>query len=157
MRYPLSRVDLVYTAGLFDGEGCISIPKTKPSLKYRRITPSYELQIKITNNYLPVLDWLKENYGGSIYLHSVKLPRNPHPVGDWYLTATKASEFLQSISPYLKIKDKEAIVAIGFQEFKDKRFNKKAKKTISEVNIMEDAHRLLRLLKEDKNAVLETN
>ena len=124
--------DLAYTAGLLDGEGTISIQvfnytryaprkKKKGQGVYGRKTPTgFELRISIDNTYLPLGIWLKERFGGIVYIHK----GNRLPLFRWILKSEKARIFLLSVFPYLTIKKTQAEVAIAFQEVKNKRIGK---------------------------------
>lgn len=64
----LSVADLVYCAGLFDGEGSVFIRKRDVKSKY----PSYYLEISVTNTHLPTIQWIKGLWG----LGTVRLKKN---------------------------------------------------------------------------------
>lgn len=103
---------IAYTAGLFDGEGCVLLNKQSPR-KNGKTTPYY-LKISIRSTYKPVIEWLRETYGGSI--GASKPYKVTHkPSWEWLLYSNDALRFLQSVRPYLKIKLDEAIIGIEFQ------------------------------------------
>lgn len=117
-RGKVSEIDNAYTAGLFDGEGSVSI------LKARRSNPNYKcaqhiLCLTCTNTHKETIEWLSETYGASKALR--KRQRN-HPkwkdAYGWTISAIKALEFLKLIYPYLKIKKEQARIAIEFQTSK---------------------------------------
>ena|SRR3990167_10228679 len=82
-------MDIRYIAGFFDGEGYVGFGF--------RMRP----EVRIVHTYLPVLEQLKELYGGGIY------PRKKTPVRhkiayDWVLVdSQKVYKFLSDIRPYL--------------------------------------------------------
>ena len=87
-----------YAAGLFDGEGSIS-------LVCNRSNRSHSPQVAVASNDREVLTWLQNRWGGSIV---TKQPRKAtHSVSfDWRLTDRRALTFLQSIRPFLVIERK---------------------------------------------------
>jgi hypothetical protein len=90
--------EIAYTAGLFDGEGSIS-------LVCNRRNRSHSPQIAIASNDREVLSWFQKRWGGSIV---TKQPRKPtHSVSyDWRLTDRRALAFLRTIRPFLVIERK---------------------------------------------------
>ena len=130
----VKETDLSYTAGLLDGEGTVSIQvfnysryaprkKKKGQGVYGRKTPTgFELRVSIDNTYLPLGPWLKDRFGGIVYIHSDK--GKNLPLFRWILKSEKARMFLLSVFPYLTIKKSQAEIAISFQEVKNKRTGK---------------------------------
>jgi hypothetical protein len=90
--------ELAYAAGLFDGEGSISLVRQKNNR-------SHSPQVAVASTDLEVLHWLQDRYGGSIV---TKQPRkSSHSVSyDWRLTDRRALAFLELIRPYLVIERK---------------------------------------------------
>lgn len=117
----IDTITLAYTAGFIDAEGCIHVSLLLPSKANRRVTPRYHLHLKVSNTDLPVLEWLKSNFGGAIVKHH---SRNESRVGNewsaawhWQISGKSAQDCLKLILPYLKIKKQQAIAAIEFQDF----------------------------------------
>jgi len=90
--------ELAYAAGLFDGEGSISLVRQNNNRSHSR-------QVAVASNDYEVLAWFQNRFGGSIV---TKQPRkSTHSVSyDWRLTDRRALTFLQLIRPYLLIKRK---------------------------------------------------
>ena len=90
--------ELAYAAGLFDGEGSISLVRQKNNR-------SHSPQVAVASNDYEVLAWFQKRFGGSIV---TKQPRkSTHSVSyDWRLTDRRALAFLQLIRPYLVIERK---------------------------------------------------
>lgn len=90
--------DLAYAAGLFDGEGSISLVRQNSNR-------SHSPQVAVASNDCEVLLWLQKRFGGSIV---TKQPRkSTHSVSyDWRLTDRRALTFLKLIRPYLVIERK---------------------------------------------------
>lgn len=94
----MDAIEIAYAAGLFDGEGSISLVR-------QRVNRSHSPQVSVTSTDLEVLVWLQKRMGGNIV---TKQPRKPaHSVSyDWRLTDRRALIFLQLIRPYLVIERK---------------------------------------------------
>jgi excisionase family DNA binding protein len=103
----LSQVNLAYIAGLFDGEGSISIT-------HRKQWNYFYLGITISNTYLPVVERVQQLLGGSIGGKRYKNPK--YKIGYWWrIDCRQAGQVLEMLLPYLIIKRQKAIVAIKFQ------------------------------------------
>lgn len=97
-----------YIAGLFDGEGHVSI-----TWATRRGVKCPKLCVKISNTHLPVLLKIKAMYGGSIYANKKQY--------ESYLqcyvlsfTVEQSKKFLKDILPYTIIKQSQIIEALKF-------------------------------------------
>jgi hypothetical protein len=102
--------DIIYMAGLFDGEGYVGIHKRK-NLKTN--TTSYMLLIRIEMTYPKLLRWVQQTFGG--FLHQVRPRPNCKETYVWGLNAEKALNFLNLISAYSKLKQKHIKIATRFQ------------------------------------------
>lgn len=91
-------IEAAYAAGLFDGEGSISLVR-----QHNNRWPSP--QVAVASADYEVVQWFRVRFGGSIV---TKQPRmSTHSVSyDWRLTGRRALGFLQSIRPYLVIERK---------------------------------------------------
>ena len=85
---------LAYTAGLIDGEGCISLNRHRPnSFRF----PS----VAVTNTTIELLNFLKENFGGDITIR--KVYKSSHKqTWYWRILRSHAIPFLKEILPYMK-------------------------------------------------------
>jgi hypothetical protein len=102
-----------YVAGLFDGEGMIRITKwRKPNSSHIR----YALYGRIGMSYLPVIEALKLNYGGSLSenRHDLRNPKNRIQF-NWTIASQGAASFLRRIQPYSVVKRDEIAVALELQ------------------------------------------
>lgn len=112
----MKKTDMAYMAGIFDGEGSISIGRHK---KRENWNPSYCLKVTIVmcNPYIPNL--FRMAFGGAIACYQPRIDRKL-PTWHWYLSSKKAAFFLETLGPYLRLKRDEARLAIAFQ--KNKRY-----------------------------------
>jgi hypothetical protein len=110
---------LAYCAGFFDGEGhiCIAYSKAKiggsPKSKYAR----YSLRVAATQCSGPVIQWMKDNFGGRVYYSVGKRSYDDGQYGrwNWELSSARAATFLAAIRPWLIVKAEEADLALKFQ------------------------------------------
>src|SRR5215469_13265102 len=112
-RNPCS-IDIAYAAGLFDGEGSITIGrrKTKGARK-----PTYFVEILMGNTSLSVLEWMKQKFGGRITHNGGNRHNENHrQAWRWMASTRQAGRVLRLLLPFLKIKEKQAKLAISFQE-----------------------------------------
>jgi hypothetical protein len=106
---------LAYVAGLLDGEGCILISRHKKQRASGKVGLEYFFQVGITNTDKPIIDWLKTTFGGNVSNHSSSSKNKGKPGWQWRLSSKHARPFLVSILPHLRIKQKQAALAIEFQ------------------------------------------
>ena len=102
-------MNIHYLAGLFDGEGSVSIYKIK-----KNRNPQYVLKIKIYSTKKKILNEIKEEFGGSI-IKKDKQKNNHKSCYYWTTTTKKAKRVLNSMLPDLRIKQEHAKLAIEFQ------------------------------------------
>jgi len=104
--------DFSYIAGFFDGEGCITSTIVK---KKNRDTHHVYSIIIITNTNLEVLKYIQKVFGfGRINEKKYEKHRKTRC---WAYTIDSSSEileFLQSIRPYLRVKDEQADLAVEY-------------------------------------------
>ena len=105
--------NLIYIAGLFDGEGHVSIPISKR----RGQTPQYWLQIGITNRDKNLLENVQKILGvGHINIDERKdNPTKARICYRWIANSQEAAKVLTKILPYLRTKRKQAELGIMFQ------------------------------------------
>lgn len=100
---------LAYTAGLFDGEGCVCL---RGIGKY----PSLSIDIASTNE--AIILWLQVTFGGSIYRYDNSGRYNRKPSWKWSIGSQEATDFLRLLLPFLRIKKPQAELGIMFQTLK---------------------------------------
>lgn len=104
---------LAYAAAIVDGEGCIHAEKS------HGIGNSYLIVVKVANTDVRLVDWLKATFGGYVMDDSGRQNRGNRKICyQWTIKSKKALHFLELIRPYLKIKDRQAKIAIILQKLK---------------------------------------
>ena len=97
----VKNTDYAYIAGILDGEGTISISN------------SQYMTVRIRNTNKGVLEWIQGVTGaGKIYGDSRSKARRCYSLE---MTANKAAAFLHLVLPYIRIKRKQAILALNYQ------------------------------------------
>lgn len=112
--------DIIYMAGLFDGEGCVGIYLRNIRDLRRPGTSSkqYMMYVQLVTTYEPVSKWIVETFSGGTSRGGDKVTSNPKHATSWRwkTNSRHARWFLELIVPYLKIKKEQALVAIEFQK-----------------------------------------
>ena len=97
-------VDLGYIAGLFDGEGCVTI--------MGKIGNQQNIRVYFAMCDPEPIEYLQECYGGKITER--KRPEGRRLIFVWFLTSSRALEFLEDILPYSLGKRKQIVEALRF-------------------------------------------
>lgn len=109
------QLDLAYLAGVFDGEGSISVARMK-----RKDRPAiyHTLYIVVTTTDPIQPGAFQSRFGGSYY-HFCHSGYNT-PRYSWQVAARKAGRVLRELLPYLRLKHEQAELAIEFQRLKSR-------------------------------------
>lgn len=126
----MSKLNSAYFAGLIDGEGYISLLKSKKgNKKYWSSTRDYIYipVIKVAMVDRPIIEFLKDSFGGSFEIRKAR--GNARESYCWTARKLNVMNILQAIYPYLRVKRKHAEVL-----FKYKNLNNGAGIAISDEN-----------------------
>jgi hypothetical protein len=101
---------LAYTAGIVDAEGCITICKKPQGDGF-----CYGAVVTVANNSRRLMRWLVANFGGN-FGKLVDHRTNPPSIGYrwWTVNNSHTSRFLDLISPFLVLKEKQANLLRSF-------------------------------------------
>ncbi len=124
----MRKIDIAYFAGVFDGEGCIIIHKSKSKAKSPNY--SYVAEVNLANTNEWIVRQFHFSFGGGCYLRK-KQGEHTRQIWAWQIGANKAADFLEIILPYLRIKKAQAEIALGFQRHK-RHSNPKGGKRVTE-------------------------
>jgi len=134
----------LYLAGLFDGEGCVYISKSRKT--------QYNLVVSISNNDLHLLKLIHSKLGGAIRLEKSKGRR----CGEWYSHGDIAINFLKRIHPFSFIKDRQIALALEFYAWnKQHLFNRGWKKKPIPFAILQKREEYYKQLQQLKQEVTE--
>lgn len=115
----LKKTELAYAAGLFDGEGTVSIC---PNRSFKNGSYSLSLRLGMVDK-CPVI-WLLRSFGGS-YFKRVYACHRYRPLYIWAVHSDKLTRFIKLVSPYMKLKKNQCYLALKMQ----KTFNSKEHKS----------------------------
>lgn len=101
---------LAYTAGIVDGEGCISISAYKDARTSEKRFRG-DMAVGMTNK--DVIDWLGETLDGNVYKARASYDKTK-AVYVWQMCAADAAKLLSAILPFLIVKKKQAELMIKF-------------------------------------------
>lgn len=104
----LSKERAAYWAGFFDGEGCVAI------ITHGRPGKYYQLKLNVSQAERSILDELQTDFGGNVRLHSPANGKHRESWA-WHISDNGALNFLDHITPYLKIKKTQARLGMEFQ------------------------------------------
>jgi hypothetical protein len=88
------KTDIAYAAGVFDGEGTITLAKNKSS-KFRKLV------VGITNTSLEIVTFFKSKFGGMIHCQK-RYKANHSKCYLWRLSSRTALPFLKLIVGHIK-------------------------------------------------------
>lgn len=112
----IDRDKLIWAAGFFDGEGCVSISKNVYSPKGRNTTfTCYQLSLIVAQEVEAPIRILHEMFGGTSTLTS----RKGVNYYQWKNTGIEALQTLNALLPYLVVKRQVAEHGIRFEELKE--------------------------------------
>jgi len=113
----LTLADLGWIGGFFDGEGTFTIAKKKPNLKHREVSYLYQPKVQVACTDERPIKWLKENVGGNYYRYAPsQRGRNHRDFYRWEVYGQAIVEFIDTILPYLRIKQEAAQVVRNLQK-----------------------------------------
>lgn len=133
----LTEAEIAYLAGLFDGEGYVSIrEQTRRSSALRAERNGfggchYGLCVGISMCDEKVIKWIYDTFGGSkVIAGHTKGHERWNLAWHWRAYGENALAILRHLYPYLRVKKEKAALAFKFQQLKRQTFRRK------------DAHRL---------------
>jgi hypothetical protein len=111
----MKETDYAYCAGLIDSDGTIYIDRFTDKRKSHSLY-NYVLRVKVGQSDEESVRWLSEVFGGKYRLYVGRASGKYNRKGLYYWAANnqKAAAFLRHLLPYLKIKKKQAVLAIVF-------------------------------------------
>ncbi len=139
----MKKTDIAYTAGIIDGEGCITLSKYYYSITNRRKQrTSLSVKVSMTDEWM--VRWLQFSWGGAVSCHQYTDKPNWSDYWSWQIQANQATKFLKVLLPYLHLKRQQAELAIKFQA---RKRGKGQRATDEELVLQEADYILMRTLK----------
>jgi hypothetical protein len=154
----MSDRDVIYLAGLFDGEGCFSVYghlgiAHKGETKRERI--SYKAAVQMM--HYEVLHWAWQTTGlGRLYYYDTekRRARNYLPVTQWNLYGLQAAALARLLLPYLRVKKEQAGLLIELSEL---RARSKPNACLDRARQWEIAHQMSELNSKKGKNLWKTN
>lgn len=129
---------LAYLAGIFDGEGYVSIERFA---RKRTQTVQHALHIGVSNTFMPVLDLFVSNFGcGTIG----RMSGTQYACYQWRATGMDALRTLSTLYPFLMIKREQARIGMEFQMSLFNKPNQQAPVTEEDRSRREEMRQALR-------------
>lgn len=112
----LPATTIAYIAGLFDGEGHLTIGMSKDKRRPRK-APRHVLTLVVSNTDKAVIEWLRDTLGcGHVGIQQrPKANPNDKVCYRYILSSEKAGQLLSAMLPYLHIKRPQAELMIAFR------------------------------------------
>ena len=112
----MRQFDLGWFAAMVDGEGAISINKTRYSTTRSPNRTKYYLQVNVANTEKELVEPFLTAFGGSIQTARRNMPRkNEKPVFFWVAGAQKALKVLEILGPYFRSSRKRKLANLGIE------------------------------------------
>ena len=106
-----TRDDLIYTAGIIDGEGSIGMDKHR---HWSTFTP----RVSVGNTDPTLIDWLLDTFGGKVEI--AQQNKRWKISFRWELNGYASVPFIKEIRPYLKLKGRQADLILAFWNIHEK-------------------------------------
>lgn len=133
---------VAWAAGIFDGEGCVSIGCVGPSQRRDIVNLSYRLTVKVTMGCEETVCCFGTVVEQGTFQNHVSVARigceRMNPSYSWVAMSRKAEAVLKLLRPYLITKSREADVALEFMALPDGRRGRRA----VDPKLMAERHRL---------------
>ena len=107
----MKKTDLLYAAGLIDGEGTITLVRhSRKEMK----SPA----VSVSSTSLELLEFMKETFGGHII--KLKAPKKKHwkQAWHWQTSHDRAISVIEHVLPFLKEQKKRARASLILKEYK---------------------------------------
>lgn len=125
-----------YWAGFIDGEGSIMISKhfSKDGLHK---SPTYQVRVDVASTNKKIIETLRKFANCGWLVKRIFKKENQNDAYYWGCKSDKAIGFLEKLLPYLKLKRKQVLLVINFQQNKNSpnrnggKIRKLSKKEIS--------------------------
>jgi hypothetical protein len=111
--------DIIYMAGIIDGEGSICIEIQSPC-KSRKVT-YYSPRLVVINTNVPLMNWINEKFGGTV--RQRKHVENCKLCYKWNIFSFNAANLLKECLPFMIVKKRHAEIIIEFMGLDKKGWN----------------------------------
>lgn len=143
-------LDAAWIAGILDGEGSISVSKTTKGRTRDGVYyggPIYGLRLGVIMTSTVALEFFSSYFGGVVVPHK---SQNKRQLYRWSVSEWRAVRVLATLSPYLRIKRRQAELAISFMHTKRREFRGRNRVSLEEADYRESVYVLMSLLNHDQ-------
>ncbi len=119
----LSKTEIAYLAGLFDGEGCLLIARTSPGKPWSSRQFRFQSRVSLNIRERHICEAFKKAFGGSVRKNS----RNNEKWAttyNWQGNSKTVIAMSEALLPFLRLKNRQAKLLLQFQKLKAKSLNK---------------------------------
>lgn len=119
----MDRVLLAYLAGAIDSDGCITIRRSTYEMRVRgdATNPVYHERVMLKQVTPAIPNLLRETFGG--YLRTEKpQTKNSRPLHAWRVSDAQAAEACRLLLPFLRVKKRQAELALELRKTKDNKY-----------------------------------
>lgn len=115
------KTTMAYLAGAIDSDGTIGVKKSTYAMRVVGDSKQavYSERVALRQVTSEIVDILRETFGGSVYMTKPSCAKG-QPLYSWAVTDLAAFQCLRSLSPFLKVKQKQARNAMGLRPLKAK-------------------------------------
>jgi hypothetical protein len=121
MNLKTRREKLIYLAAFIDGEGSIGIELLSPCKVTRKGKESwqrkkdyYACRLCVINTCKPILDWIVQEFGGTLNQRKVK--NTNKPCYRWHIFGSNLETLLNELEPFLFIKKRQAQCLLEYRK-----------------------------------------
>ena len=104
--------DLIYLAGILDGEGSIGIEHLSP--RKNRPKSYYVCRLTVVNTDLILMNWLKDTFEGQF--DTRKRVEHHKICHRWHIFGHDLEKVLKAVRPFLKLKCRQADIVLKYRE-----------------------------------------
>lgn len=139
---------IAWAAGIFDGEGCITINCQQPG-SGGRINPSYRLYLKVTMGHRATVDCLCDLFSvGTVTIQHSNAGHND--AYTWWVASRQAIEVIKLMRPYLVTKADEADLALEWSQLPLANRGGRGGGQPLPASLLAERHRLFELMRDAK-------
>ncbi len=107
----MTNEQIAYLAGIMDGEGTISVSRTRDKTMKRKA--SFRPYITVVNTNIELIHWMHEITGlGAISKLYVSKNKKHKSYKRWTVWTRQSEQLIKSMLPYLRVKKEQALLTL---------------------------------------------
>ncbi len=107
-----NKENILYLAGILDGEGCISIELQAANKSCRKVD-YYIPRLSVINTSYPLIEWLINNFGGKHHIR--KKEDNCRLIYVWNIFGQHMEDVIRAVEPFLIVKKQAANIILEYR------------------------------------------